>query len=52
MTRQCVKCNYISIGLFVKKNRCYKCGGRTEKIRAKKLKDVYGFIPKEEIYKC
>jgi len=36
--------------MFKKKNRCPKCGGVTEKVIARKLKDVDGFVAKEEIY--
>ena len=50
MTRQCTKCKHISIGLFAKKNRCHLCGGITEKISCRKIPDVKGFVPKEEIY--
>ena len=54
MTRKCTnrKCNHVSIGYFVGKNRCPLCGNRTEKFKLKKLRDVDGFVPKEEIYKC
>ena len=50
MTRQCKKCNRVSNGLFLKKKRCYYCGGTTERVVCRKIKDVNGFVPKEEIY--
>jgi len=54
MTRKCTNriCSHISNGYFIGKNRCPICGERTEKLKPKKLKDVDGFVPKEDIYKC
>jgi len=52
MKRKCKKCGRESVGLFLKKKRCYFCGSITEKIICRKLPDVKGFIPKEDIYGC
>lgn len=52
MKRRCVKCGKESVGLFLKKKRCFYCGGRTERIICRKLRDVEGFVPKEDIYGC
>lgn len=50
MKRRCRACGYESVGLFRKKKRCFHCGGVTERIICRKLKDVKGFVPKEDIY--
>jgi len=49
MKRWCPKCNVATTSLTRKKNKCWTCGGPTEKFRPKKLKDAENFqIRKDE----